>query len=387
MAGARAVFSISGPDLTTDQVTVEAGSFTIGRNPANNLRLNVQQVSSNHARIDYVNGQFLIEDLNSTNGTHVNADRIEPKTPTPLKIGDVIRMGPFILTLTHIEKETSAAPPPPPPLEAAEKKSVEPPPPSAESPAEPVVYKTDPPPQAEMQTVQPQPTQAKAEPPPEPKPANPDEVAVKSPPAQTNGKRNGHAPATRDLEIEIFRPAPRAFTNGFKPKLEPYVPIEGVPIPPGESRYMKYLPGVFSDSSFLKRYLLIMESILAPLEWGIDSFEQFYNPLVTTPDWLQWIGDWFDILIHPSVPIERQRAVVKELGILYLQRGTRKGLLRLLELYFGVTPQLVENETPPSSFRVILPLGKENSDLNRALAEQLITICKPAHTGFTLEVP
>ena len=108
--------------------------------------------------------------------------------------------------------------------------------------------------------------------------------------------------------------------------------------------------------------------------------------MITTPDWLQWIGEWFDVLIHPSLAVSRQRAVVKELGNLFRRRGTKKGMEQLLELYFGVKPTIEELDSPPATFKVILPLGTEDTPLARALATRLITTCKPAYTGFTLEI-
>jgi phage tail-like protein len=185
--------------------------------------------------------------------------------------------------------------------------------------------------------------------------------------------------------IELLEPTYKPSRNGHA-VLAPYTHIEGISSLERGSQYIEYLPGVFSDSDFMKRYLLIMESILQPLDWGVDSLEQYYNPLVTTPDWLQWIGEWFDVLIHPSLSVTRQRAVVKELGVLFRQRGTKRGLTRLLELYFGVLPQIEELDSPPATFKVILPLGTEDTPLARALATRLITTCKPAYTAFTLEI-
>lgn len=376
MADPRAVFSLIGPEVPTDEVVVGPEGTTIGRRPTNTLQLNVQQVSGSHAKISLTNGLVTLEDLGSTNGTHVNETRIEPKQPVTLKLGDVIRIGPFTLTLTHVDQPVASpqitpAKPPPPPQEQPVV------PPYSEPTPPPAVHQSEPPASpAEAQTVKPQVTQ--------PKPGASPQV-IDTPVKAAAGKGNGHGPQPQDMELEVFRPARPPSTNGHSTEvLAPYVPIEGIPL--NESRYMQYLPGVYSDSDFLKRFLLIMESILAPLGWGVDSFEQYYNPLVTTPDWLQWIGAWFDVLVHPSVPVERQRAVVKALGDLYRRRGTPKGLVRLLELYFGTHAELIELDNPPSSFTVRLALGKEDTPLNRALAEQLITAYKPAHTGFTLEI-
>ncbi len=57
---------------------------SIGRSPGNTIVMNDSTVSSQHARIYWADGQFFIEDLGSTNGTHVSGQkvsicRIDPK--------------------------------------------------------------------------------------------------------------------------------------------------------------------------------------------------------------------------------------------------------------------------------------------------------------------
>jgi hypothetical protein len=50
-------------------------------------------VSRMHAKIIQQSGQYLVEDLNSTNFTYVNRQRLAAKTPTPIKDGDELRFG------------------------------------------------------------------------------------------------------------------------------------------------------------------------------------------------------------------------------------------------------------------------------------------------------
>lgn len=50
-------------------------------------------VSRLHARIFFENGQYMVEDENSTNFTYVNRQRLAAKTPTPLNDNDEVRFG------------------------------------------------------------------------------------------------------------------------------------------------------------------------------------------------------------------------------------------------------------------------------------------------------
>ena len=54
-------------------------------------------VSRLHARIFVENGQYMVEDENSTNFTFLNRQRLNGKTPTPLHDNDEIRLGRVLL--------------------------------------------------------------------------------------------------------------------------------------------------------------------------------------------------------------------------------------------------------------------------------------------------
>jgi hypothetical protein len=50
-------------------------------------------VSRKHARIFVQNGQYMVEDQDSTNFTFVNRQRLAARTPTPLNDNDEVRLG------------------------------------------------------------------------------------------------------------------------------------------------------------------------------------------------------------------------------------------------------------------------------------------------------
>lgn len=55
-------------------------------------------VSRRHFKISLAGGQYVIEDLNSTNFTLLNRQRLQPGKPAPLADGDEIRAGRVRLT-------------------------------------------------------------------------------------------------------------------------------------------------------------------------------------------------------------------------------------------------------------------------------------------------
>ena len=73
--------------------------LTIGRSPENDLQLDYRTISRHHARIRRVGSEedYVIEDLNSSNGTLVNDEVIEPGKLHPLHPGSTLRIGPIKL--------------------------------------------------------------------------------------------------------------------------------------------------------------------------------------------------------------------------------------------------------------------------------------------------
>src|SRR6202167_5757055 len=63
---------------------------TIGRTPDNDIRIDAEFISRHHAVVLLYGSKTVIEDLNSTNGTFVNAERINRRA---LKEGDIVTLG------------------------------------------------------------------------------------------------------------------------------------------------------------------------------------------------------------------------------------------------------------------------------------------------------
>ncbi len=182
-----------------------------------------------------------------------------------------------------------------------------------------------------------------------------------------------------------FEPPPP--TTPELPRVNGKTPEHLVGIPDEASSWMQYIPAVYSDEQFLGRFLLIFESLHAPLEWIVDNFACYLDPRLTPAEWLQWFGQWVDVFVPGTLPRDRQQAIVEEMGDLFLARGTRKSLSRHLELVFGKAPEILEPKEHPYTFVVRLPLGKKaNTPANQDLAKRIIEAQRPAYTKYTLEI-
>ncbi|GAB1420216.1 hypothetical protein MASR2M15_03050 [Anaerolineales bacterium] len=288
-------FEIQGPDLDIDHIVVGRQGLKLGRGGENTLVLNHREISRQHMRISWQDDDsYSVEDLNSSNGVWLNEVRLVPRVPIQVNIGDIIRVGPYVLKAVNLIYEDM---------------------PERIIPNDPV-----------------------------------DE---------------------RILPDIIHRKAQR---------------LPG--IPSDSSTWMQYLPAVYQEDDFLGRYLLICESVMSPIIWMIDNFDLFLSPEIAPEEWLQWMASWFDLLLIPQLPLERQRRIMKQVGWLFMRRGTPSGLKRMLELYFDVVPDIIESEA--CHFEVILPLSESKVVFEgiekQAIADRIIRSQKPAFASYVLKL-
>lgn len=74
--------------------------ITIGRSPAADFTIVFPAVSGKHLKVTEEKGQFFVEDLNSSNGTYLNGQRLT--TRKALKGGDKIQLGQSIILLFEV---------------------------------------------------------------------------------------------------------------------------------------------------------------------------------------------------------------------------------------------------------------------------------------------
>ena len=77
------------------QVPLTLQTTTLGRRRGNSIVLRDAKVSRRHAEIRLQDGNFVLQDLNSRNGTFVNNQRVS--TAVALQPGDEIRVGDTVL--------------------------------------------------------------------------------------------------------------------------------------------------------------------------------------------------------------------------------------------------------------------------------------------------
>jgi pSer/pThr/pTyr-binding forkhead associated (FHA) protein len=88
---------ITAGSLAGQSIDLADAPVTIGRAPDSTLVLTDDYASTQHARLVPKDGQWLIEDLGSTNGTYL--DKAKVTRPTPVPPGAKVRIGKTVLEL------------------------------------------------------------------------------------------------------------------------------------------------------------------------------------------------------------------------------------------------------------------------------------------------
>ena len=316
---------ITAPDEEPRTIDLNQPVLRIGRLPPpdNDLLLFHGLVSRRHAQVFCDREPYRLVDLGSSNGTLVNDIPLPAQEVRGLRDGDVIAIGPFSLRF-EAPRQLEAQPPAIAPV--------------AEAPPEEEPEAADEDPFAGLRV-----EEAPLGPPPEPPPS-------------------------------LAAPLPGEFA------VEPWVGI-----PTHRSRWLQYLPYIYSEDGFLGRYLLLFEDLYGPIDQIVSHFELFLDPRSAPESFLSVLASWLGLVLDDRWPAAQRRAILESAVELYDFRGTSKGLTRLLEASTSGRVEIAENVDGPHSFRVRL-VPDPSRPVDEQMVRHLIETNKPAHTVYQLEI-
>jgi len=88
---------VTSGNLAGTVITLGDQQITVGRAPDATLVLTDDYASTRHARLFPQNGEWVVEDLGSTNGTYLDREKVIQ--PTPVPVGVPVRIGKTVLEL------------------------------------------------------------------------------------------------------------------------------------------------------------------------------------------------------------------------------------------------------------------------------------------------
>lgn len=169
-------------------------------------------------------------------------------------------------------------------------------------------------------------------------------------------------------------------------------------VPGAASRYpagwmVGQLPVGMRDDDRLTRFATIFERLAATLREGADGVEHIADPTVTSSAMLIYLGNWlgYDV-IDPTLPLERQRRIVRALGQALPWRGTERGLRHVLGAITDGPVRItdpgavVEADASVTDADVVLV---ELEHMGHLRAHELVALVRdqvPAHIGVEITV-
>lgn len=178
-----------------------------------------------------------------------------------------------------------------------------------------------------------------------------------------------------------------------------------------KGKYLDYLPGIYQDDELMARFLMLFESFWAPIEQQIDSIWYYFDPRMTTTEFLPWLASWLGLTLDEQWSEEKKRRLLSSAISLYRMRGTKEGLRKYLEIYTDGQIYITEHRAKnfmlgregrlgpgialgkgnkPHSFKIMMKLPSlktaRQETHRRLMIEKIIDAEKPAHTDYTLEI-
>jgi len=159
------------------------------------------------------------------------------------------------------------------------------------------------------------------------------------------------------------------------------------------------LPALFQEDGFTQRFMSAFDTVLAPLFATLDNLPAYLDPWLTPPDFLEWLGSWFGMVLDDAWSVERRRAMLANAFELYRMRGTVKGLKAQVETLTGGTTEIIDTggvatstkagEALPGSpnFALMVRVTVDDpSAINATRLDALVAAAKPAHVTHKVQL-
>ena len=105
------------------------------------------------------------------------------------------------------------------------------------------------------------------------------------------------------------------------------------------------LPMIYrtNDSEhFLERYLGVFQTLYEELDSQIANIADRFDPQCTESEFLGWLCEWLDVSDGDLWPEDNLRLLLMTAVDLYRKRGTRESVEKMIGLYLGEKPLIIE---------------------------------------------
>lgn len=110
--------------------------------------------------------------------------------------------------------------------------------------------------------------------------------------------------------------------------------------------WIQYLPSVYEknkeSAAFLDQYLSIFQSVYDDFDRRFENSPALLEPAVTEMDFLQFLAEWLDIINTNIWSEDKLRKLIQMAPVVFRKRGTRQGLIEIIDLFTGEPPLIIE---------------------------------------------
>ncbi|MBW3578951.1 MAG: phage tail protein [Actinobacteria bacterium] len=162
------------------------------------------------------------------------------------------------------------------------------------------------------------------------------------------------------------------------------------------------LPAVYQGEGFTERFLSAFDDALAPVMSTLENLDAYLDPSLCPPDFLPWLAGWVGLELDENWTLAQQRRLVATTVELLQWRGTRRGLVELIQRFLGIGEDHIEvtdsggvtwsvapGSAPPVStpptLKVRVRVASPDEVDDRRL-EHLVAASTPAHVTYEVEV-
>jgi phage tail-like protein len=144
-----------------------------------------------------------------------------------------------------------------------------------------------------------------------------------------------------------------------------------------------YLPSIYQDNDFLKRFLFGLQVTNINHKEYLDNIDKLFKPEDTK--FIDWLSTWFGVKYHNVISDNKKRRLLSHMIELYKCRGTKKYFKGLIKILTDVEVEIEENiyhssninhnktQKTKNSFNVVI---KEKISLNKEKEKETLKIIK-----------
>ena len=102
------------------------------------------------------------------------------------------------------------------------------------------------------------------------------------------------------------------------------------------SLYLDFLPSIYREVDLISRLMKVFEQTFEPTVDAFEAMWAYLDPLTAPEALLPFLAHWVGWDLLSTIPIARQRYLIRNAVSIYRWRGTKKGLRFYLHLYTGL---------------------------------------------------